>query len=521
MLIVHERKRKEFTQLFPNIDSFVEYLKMNNSSINFDNENIQEKIVMAYKFFIETDEVIQYTRLTRNLHRGFNFKHKNITKKDFWTERGWSDGESDIIIQKDKLKRATKQSVTKKLQNKDRDILIIDGVEKEFRYISGAFFSIEKPICNHCGNDLILNKININNNVDKFYYKISHCSFEQCDTHKMKKNDKYLSFLPNDIANKTIDDIANNIKEKNILSINSWVNNGFSEEEAKKEIFKIQSKNSKKRTNPFIPTKENLKKYGYSEEEIIKICLAPTEEKFWTNKGFSEDEASGKVSELQKVNSLKFSEKRKQNPGAYSAVTHTQLAYWTNKGLSKEDATAKLKERQSTFSFEKCIEKFGVDDGRKIFTERQNKWSKSLNENGNLKIGYSKTSQDLFYSILDNYPIEDREGVFFATKNNEFKINREEGGIWMYDFSDLKTKKIIEFHGDMYHGNPKKYLAEDYPHPFRKNITAQEMWSKDELKIKKAKEEGFDVLIIWDSEYRWGNKQEVINKCLNFLEIKK
>jgi hypothetical protein len=28
------------------------------------------------------------------------------------------------------------------------------------------------------------------------------------------------------------------------------------------------------------------------------------------------------------------------------------------------------------------------------------------------------------------------------------------------------------------------------------------------------------VLVIWDSEYRWGNKQEIINKCAAFLNKK-
>ena len=76
-------------------------------------------------------------------------------------------------------------------------------------------------------------------------------------------------------------------------------------------------------------------------------------------------------------------------------------------------------------------------------------------------------------------------------------------------------------HGDDYHGNPKKYLAEDHPHPFRKNITAQEMWDKDKTKLSVANEEGFEVLVIWDSEYRWGNKQEIIDKCKNFLNNEK
>lgn len=81
----------------------------------------------------------------------------------------------------------------------------------------------------------------------------------------------------------------------------------------------------------------------------------------------------------------------------------------------------------------------------------------------------------------------------------------------------IKTSKGIEFHGDMFHGNPNKYKTNDYPHPFRKTITAQEMWNKDKRKLDVATEKGFEVLIIWDSEYRWGNKQEIINKCLEFL----
>jgi len=156
----------------------------------------------------------------------------------------------------------------------------------------------------------------------------------------------------------------------------------------------------------------------------------------------------------------------------------------------------------------------------KNFTERQNKWQKSLNGNGNLKIGYSKISQELFYELLNHYDVSDKENVFFATHNKEFRLNKENGGIWLYDFTDLKNKKIIEYNGDQYHANPKKYLAEDCPNPFRKNITAQEMWDKDKLKNDVAIKEGFDVLIIWDSEFRWGNKDKIIKKCLDFLNKK-
>jgi hypothetical protein len=265
-----------------------------------------------------------------------------------------------------------------------------------------------------------------------------------------------------------------------------------------------------------------LKEKGYSDEDIKRICLTPTNSEFWVNRGYSENEAKFKISELQKEKNNKLIKLRKDNPNNYSATTSTQLGYWLNKGYSKKESKIKLSERQKTFSKEICIQKYGEEEGKKRFTERQNKWSKSLSTGGNLKIGYSKISQDLFNVLLETYDIDNRNNIYFATHNKEYKLDKceSEGGIWLYDFTDINNKKIIEFHGDMFHGNPKKYKATDYPHPFRKSITALDMWNKDKRKLNVAIEEGFDVLVIWDSEYRWGNKQEIINKCIAFLNKK-
>jgi hypothetical protein len=260
--------------------------------------------------------------------------------------------------------------------------------------------------------------------------------------------------------------------------------------------------------------------------------LRPVNPEYWFKLGYSESEAILQI-EGQKLVSergciARYGEiegkriwsgreiKRSENGKKGSA----NLQYWLNKGYSEDEAKIKRSERQSTFSKEICVKKYGEVEGLKIFTERQNKWSKSLTNNGNLKIGYSKISQDLFYKLLKQYKIEDRDKINFATHNKEFKLNKSEseGGIWMHDFTDIKNKKIIEYNGDQYHGNPKKYLAEDYPHPFRKTITAQEMWDKDKRKLDIANKEGFDVLVIWDSEYRWGNKEKVIDKCKKFLK---
>ena len=109
--------------------------------------------------------------------------------------------------------------------------------------------------------------------------------------------------------------------------------------------------------------------------------------------------------------------------------------------------------------------------------------------------------------------------VYFATKNKEYFISVKSKGFYVYDFVDLNNKKIIEYNGDEYHANPEKFSKNDYPHPFYKENgpTSEEIWEKDKLKLDIAKSHGFEVLVIWDSEYR-KNKKETIKKCLNFLK---
>ncbi len=265
-------------------------------------------------------------------------------------------------------------------------------------------------------------------------------------------------------------------------------------------------------------------------KEHIKT-LRPVNKEYWVKLGYSEEEAILQI-EGQKLVSLngciaRFGDKdgkriwneRETKRSEASKLGSCNIQYWLNKGYSEEDGRNEISKLQNRFSKEICIDKYGEEEGLRIFTERQNKWSNSLTKNGNLKLGYSKISQELFYNILENYDINKKDKVLFSTHNGEFRLNKNNGGIWLYDFVDIETNKIIEYNGDQYHANPNKYKSNDRPHPFRKHITAQEIWDKDKIKLDMAKENGFDVLVIWDSEYRWGNKQEIINKCKKFLSI--
>jgi very-short-patch-repair endonuclease len=265
------------------------------------------------------------------------------------------------------------------------------------------------------------------------------------------------------------------------------------------------------------------------EDSRLKVKeMKPNLIEYWLSRGFSVEESKLQT-ELHLMNTERafiikygsdegvrlFKEKKIKEGKLHSPRS---IDYWVNKGYSNEESKNKVSEVQNKFSLVKCIEKYGDEEGLKVFTERQNKWQKSLLNNGNMKLGYSKISQELFYSILETYDVEYRDKIKFATHNGEFKINNPKGGVYVYDFIDVVSKKIIEYNGDMYHANPKKFKENDTPHPYRKSKTSIEIWESDKNKLDVANDNGYEVLVIWDSEYRWGNKEKVIKKCLKFLK---
>lgn len=320
--------------------------------------------------------------------------------------------------------------------------------------------------------------------------------------------------------------------------IQHWVNKGMSEKEAIEKV-----KDIKERTN--------------------RYCV-----EFWLRKGLTENEAKQKISEIQKLNNSKVDQKNKPNP--------TRLDYWLNKGYSLEESKEKQKERQSTFSLKKCIHKYGEIEGLKIFEDRQKKWQKTLNENNdkeelNKKRGLNKdkfinkhgieryselckikskasSKEGLIENIgLEKY-IERINNIKISIKNSGFnrysKISMElftdieemlddkcyygknEKIIQFYDSSnkyfcfyvDFTYKnKIIEFYGDYYHANPKIYEKDKIVGSKYSCHKAEDIWKIDLDRIKLIKEKGFDVLIVWESDYK-NNKEKIKNKCIKWIK---
>jgi len=126
---------------------------------------------------------------------------------------------------------------------------------------------------------------------------------------------------------------------------------------------------------------------------------------------------------------------------------------------------------------------------------------------------FSKVSQELFREIQN-----EEEGEYFATKGKEYSVYCENTkSIYFYDFVNTRLKKCIEFHGDCFHANPKKYKASDTPNPFVKTLTSKDIWDVD-LKKQQCiiRERGFDFLALWESDF-YSNPTKVIERCRRFL----
>lgn len=178
----------------------------------------------------------------------------------------------------------------------------------------------------------------------------------------------------------------------------------------------------------------------------------------------------------------------------------TTVEYYTSRGFSIDEAVILRSKRQTTFSLEKCIEKYGEELGIERWVDRQEKWLSSDGMNL-LKAGISQISQQLFNDIASyvNFP------VVYATNgipgtNNEYKL-RTNNGMVLLDFFAPGLGKIIEFDGDYWHSdkNPR-------------NICRKVRDTKILTKYTNYK-----ILHIWESEYKQ-DKEGVVNKCLEFLK---
>jgi hypothetical protein len=230
--------------------------------------------------------------------------------------------------------------------------------------------------------------------------------------------------------------------------------------------------------------------------DIQKNGASQFTKKFWTNKGFTDEDAIIKISKIQTKNAIKNSKTGKTRENSCFCVE-----FWIKKGKSLEEAIEIIRLNQSILSSrsKKFAGKVRTDESKLKISHSMKKkvnevgWSKHFGAFN----GRSKAEIE-FYEYIKNFI------------DPSVCANKVIGN---YIVDVITNKKILEFYGDYWHCNPKKYnqLIEKSKYT---NEQINKIWEKDKIRELKLISDGYDVLIIWEND--WNLKR---NECI--LQIEK
>ena len=276
--------------------------------------------------------------------------------------------------------------------------------------------------------------------------------------------------------------------------------------------------------------KISLKERHRQKQLIDPLASAknsPCTKHYYTERGYTEEEAS----EAVYLRSMEVGSKNKihwENGKFQDRVIPSNVEYWERLGYSSEESKLMVSYSQRTFSLKICIEKYGEEEGHRRWKLRQDKWQNTLNSKPmdeqirinlakqNNKDSFSKVSQELFWCVYSR--LKDTEKIYFAELNKEFiTAVPYMKKVYMFDFMDTKIKKCIEFNGDLFHANPNIYGKDDTPNFHDRSLTSSDIWKADKIKLDFIRSIGYDVLVIWEHDYRM-NKELSIQRCIHFIE---
>ncbi len=181
----------------------------------------------------------------------------------------------------------------------------------------------------------------------------------------------------------------------------------------------------------------------------------------------------------------------------------TQKQYWINKGHTEEEATEQVKQRQTTTSLEAFILRYGEEEGLQRHAKRNLLWLESLKP---LKgLGVPKISLQLFDALDELFEgdlLYGDDEFIVSINNKNYKL----------DCYNQKNNKAIEFFGDYWHANPKKYTSDR----IIKSRPAHDIWGADKVRLHEIEMTGVEVKVVWEGDFRT-DPANVLVECVKYL----
>lgn len=150
---------------------------------------------------------------------------------------------------------------------------------------------------------------------------------------------------------------------------------------------------------------------------------------------------------------------------------------------------AKIINSKKSLVLENFIRKYGEEEGLKRWEKYQLSRSQP----------HSKISQKLF-DDFDKY-LGKKYTTYYATKGNGEWFVKCKNHTYFLDYYIKELNICIEFNGDAWHGNPRKFNKNDLCHPIYKDVTAHDLQQKDKHRIDDLEQKGIITYVIWESDY--------------------
>lgn len=405
-----------------------------------------------------------------------------FNKLDFLTDQQWIDI-CDYYINE-----------TEKSVGKSNGIISVKN-GTSIRRIITSYYNSTKDICSSKENMIkfvewrILNS-KVSNVSNEFIFNLFNGNQEMVNYYReYKKSNRNSQYDPNYISKRdgiSLEDAKKQIER--FKSNKATTKENFIKKHGKEkgeEMWKRHCTISRHSENIYIEKfgeKEGKKKwqeYLDALKKENKRCI-----EYYTSRGYTKEDAKEEVSKYQKENS------------------GTHIDYYRNLGYNENEIKEILLEinsKKDSASLNFYINKYGEELGEKKYLDNCIRMC-NIGQASTLSGGISKISVELFKKLEIEYIPE------FKLKNP----NRKR--IYSYDFK--YKNKIIEFNGDYWHCNPIKYK----PNDIVKGRKAKDKWKQDKEKVDFAISQGYEVLTIWEDEYK-NNKEQTINKVKKFLEI--
>lgn len=261
--------------------------------------------------------------------------------------------------------------------------------------------------------------------------------------------------------------------------------------------------------------------FGYGYEEYKKICSQTV--------GITENAMIRKWGE-------KEGKKRWKSYCDKQAETNTFEYKQEKYGWSKEQFEEFNKSRAVTL--ELCIERHGEEAGRKMWDEycERQRYTTSLEymieeygeEEGTKKYkdfcyyrtnscgskSYSLISQQCFNAIYSH--INTTNEIYYHDLNKEYSIINN-NTTYNLDFYDKTKNLVIEFLGDYWHANPKRYNSDETIIHHQKSICVKDIWKYDKQRKRNiCKVLNNPVYIeVWESDWK-ENQYKVMEEILKY-----